>query len=90
MLNCLLCLALSLQDSSGVAEHALSLLQRTLPSVVRDVDLATSSGCSQARKAMIQLHLSDKKIEYTDSLMVRERVLLATSKGLVSHIKESC
>ncbi len=55
-----------------MAEHALGLLQWTLPSVVRGVDLATSSGCSQARKAMIQLHLSDKKLEYTDSLMVSE------------------
>ena len=53
-----------------MAEQSLGLLQRTLPSVVRGVDLATSSGCSQARKAMIQLHLSDKKLEYTDSLMV--------------------
>ncbi len=59
-----------LQETSGIADHSLTLLHQALPTVVRDVDLATSSGCSQARKAMIQLHSLDKKIEYTDNLMV--------------------
>ncbi len=60
-------------DSSGLAEHTLTLLLFLLPSVVSSVDEATSSRCNLARQTMIDLHTKEKAIEYTDGVMVRER-----------------
>ena len=41
-----------------------------MPRVVQALNSETSAGCNQARKAMQVLHQSDKKIEFTDGLMV--------------------
>ncbi len=60
-------------DSSGLAEHTLTLLRFLLPSVVSSVDEAASSGCNLARQTMIDLHTKEKAIEYTDGIMVREK-----------------
>ena len=48
----------------------LDLLHHVLPPVASNLDRVTSSGCNQARQAMIDLHQKDKDIEYNDSLMV--------------------
>ena len=57
-------------DQSGFASHTLGLLHSVLPPVIKSVDNAASLGCNQARKTMVDLHQEDKKVEYTDSLMV--------------------
>jgi len=59
-----------MQVSSELCGQSVRLLKMTLPRVVQALNSETSAGCNQARKAMAVLHQAEKKIEFTDSLMV--------------------
>ena len=57
---------------SCVPSLTLQLLETVLPCVVTGVDQTACFGSSAARQAMVDLHMTDKEVEYTDSLMVCE------------------